>query len=208
MQNLDQIINEYYTKNTARLESVAYNILIKIRKTELASSLVTDSYLHVYKHKEDLTHYITGGNLDSVVINFMSKQVIWSNTEFKKNFTNYYSQHTLMEDLTEEDGVTLIENEVLHEDPVLEKEILDERIREEMAEAGQKRHLEKRIKELCASDLKLYQLRFIEKLSYRKIAEQISINLRPRDAISYSSVRFMVLKLQTELNKGLYTKWK
>lgn len=90
--DLDNIINDYYQNNRARLKEVAYNILKNIDKTELADTLITDSYFYINENQEKVRDLIEKGKIEGIIVQFMTKQVHWNKTTFKKTFTSFYSK--------------------------------------------------------------------------------------------------------------------
>jgi hypothetical protein len=119
-----EIIDNYYTKNERKLHSIANNILTNVNKTELADTLVSESYMYIIEKEETLRGLILKGKLESIVVNFMNKQIKWCGTKFKKVFIDdhsnveYYDENDYddIEDLTDYDE--LLEQEFIHQDKV------------------------------------------------------------------------------------------
>lgn len=79
-------INVWFTENWKRLLEVAYNQLIKIKRTDLSDTLVTDCYMYINDNLEKLQPALKEGLLEAIVVNWMNKQIVWRNTKFKKQW--------------------------------------------------------------------------------------------------------------------------
>lgn len=82
MIEIDRLFNERYDY----LLECCHNSLRLIRRTDLDSTLLADAYVYVTENQEKLKDKIKQGLLESIVVNWTYKQVIWSNTQFKKNW--------------------------------------------------------------------------------------------------------------------------
>lgn len=81
------MVDDYYNKNYKKLRKDATGIMMKnIHTDEFVDTLVISSYEYIISNQDKLHHKIMNGKLESIIINWMYKQVIWSNTDFKKDF--------------------------------------------------------------------------------------------------------------------------
>lgn len=82
MKEIDELFNNRYEY----LLECCHNSLKLIRRTDLDSTLLADAYMYVKDNQEKLKDKIEQGLLESIVVNWTYKQVIWRNTKFKKNW--------------------------------------------------------------------------------------------------------------------------
>lgn len=134
-------IDQYYSKKYDKLQEVANNILKNIDRCDLADTLVSESYLYLTSNIDKIEK--SKSNLESIIVNFMTKQVIWKNTQFKKKFV--YERNTELFDNYDYDA--LIDSDDF--DDVLEKEF------EHQAKIN---HIENKVKNLSIPDKILYDL--------------------------------------------------
>jgi hypothetical protein len=162
--NLDEIINEYYSKNQKYLEEVAYNVLKNINKCELADTLVTNSYFYIAENKEKLAEKIEKGQIEAIAVQFMTKQVKWNKTDFKKTFTGFY-----------EKGQEFIEN--IHDQDYDSNKELDQRLEEEYDEQKKLAHIKAQRAKLDPPQQILYDLCIDGPYkSSRKLAKYLGLN--------------------------------
>ena len=76
------IIDNYINRNYTKLREVANNILKKHNKQEEADNLITTTYMYLSNNLEKLQDKVQAGQIESIIINHMSKQVQWGNTTF------------------------------------------------------------------------------------------------------------------------------
>lgn len=85
-----EFINSFFTNKYKHLSSVATNILWTLRKPDLLEfreDLLTECYSYIATHRDKLYNLIIlSGGIESVAINWMDKQIKWSDTFFKKSF--------------------------------------------------------------------------------------------------------------------------
>ena len=84
MKKLD-ILNNYFTKNNDKLVEISINILKKRHgNNNLATTLVTECYMYMHDNLEKIK--FNEKTIESMVVNWMNKQIEWNNTIFKKKF--------------------------------------------------------------------------------------------------------------------------
>lgn len=114
----EHIINEFFTLRYKYITECAFNILKLIRRTDLKHTLVSEAFLHVNSNQEKIYSQIEKGKLESVVINWMTMQVKWSNTKFKKEFVYPHKHHS-------DSPIEELESFVLIDEDVNEEELLE-----------------------------------------------------------------------------------
>lgn len=83
---MDKIIDNLFTTRYEYLHECATNILKQVKRLDLAAELVTDCYFHIKNNKEKLSKQIEDGILEAVVVRWMTMQIRWQNTQFKKTW--------------------------------------------------------------------------------------------------------------------------
>lgn len=121
MSNINKIFEERYEY----LLECATNCLKLRNRTDLAEDLVTSAFLYFTKiqstpkFKEKIKHY----NLESQIVQWMKKQIIWNNTQFKQeHMSNNYNLVSINNDdydLILEDEDVKSEEEYLKEEQII-----------------------------------------------------------------------------------------
>jgi hypothetical protein len=88
------IIDSYFAANYKKLITVAKNCLRKLKEEDSASQLVSDAYLYVVELPSPIE---TTSKLESIIVNYISKQTVWDGTTFKKNYVNLPKNETMFE---------------------------------------------------------------------------------------------------------------
>lgn len=81
MTTAKTLIDTYYSNNHNKLREVAKNCLGKINKKEYIDDIISESYIYI----TSLTQEITEKNLESIIVNYINRQVVWNQTAFKSN---------------------------------------------------------------------------------------------------------------------------
>jgi len=83
MEENKKLIDKYYQKNYSKLKEIAGNCLKKIRMCdeELQITLVGDAYCYLIQFERV---FKDEGEMESIIVNYILRQVMWSNTPFKK----------------------------------------------------------------------------------------------------------------------------
>lgn len=105
-----RIIDSYFSNNNDKLIEIASNILNNINRRDLASTLVTEAYMYVVENEEKLTDKINNNKLESIVVNYMTKQVKWRGTQFKKTFIQTDSNLEIIDNYEYEDDTEDLED--------------------------------------------------------------------------------------------------
>ena len=121
MECTKQIIDKYYTDNTPKLQTVASNILTNVSRSDLADTLVTESYLYLIEKEEKLRGKITKALknnkeesvIESIAVQFMHKQIVWNGTKFKRNFVDEDYSNCEYNDELDVDAYELDDEEVM-----------------------------------------------------------------------------------------------
>ena len=124
-ENTDKIISDFFNKKHDYLIGCANNILKLIQRKDLKNELVTDCYLYLIDNKEKLDGKIQNGEIESICVRYMTMQVKWSNTSFKKDWV-YPNKYITAKALEDVESYAIIEEEITEEDYLKkEKEIQD-----------------------------------------------------------------------------------
>ena len=97
----------------AYLLSCANNILKLIKRQDLKHTLVSECYLFLMENKDKLESKID--LLESVAVRWMTMQVKWSNTSFKKAWV-YPNKHITPHQLEDVESYILIEDKITEEE--------------------------------------------------------------------------------------------
>jgi hypothetical protein len=81
---LKEIINKFFESRHKYLLECSNNILKLIKRQDLKYELITEAYLHITSNEEKFKELILEGKIESIVVNWMTMQIKWSNTRFKK----------------------------------------------------------------------------------------------------------------------------
>ena len=101
-------LNTLYATRYTYLLECAFNSLKLIRRTDLAETLLTDAYVYIesnqdkIRDKNNQLEEFDSSLLESIVVNWMYKQCIWSKTSFKINWV--YKQKLDINDAVDVDG--------------------------------------------------------------------------------------------------------
>ena len=79
-------VDEYYSQNWVKLVNIAKRLLGKLKRSDVADSLVTESYLYVIEKREVLEDMVISGKIEGIIVQFMNMQTIWRQTKFQKAF--------------------------------------------------------------------------------------------------------------------------
>lgn len=111
-------IDEYYSKNWDKVVKIAGRQLLKIRRQDLSETLVTESYMYMTKNIDKIEPLVSSGKLESVVVNWMNKQILWGTTAFKKEwvFPDVWDEQILDDFPDSTDISEIIEYEKEHTD--------------------------------------------------------------------------------------------
>ncbi len=126
MKKTKELVDEVYRYNYDYLFLVAFNILKKSKHTELVPDLVNESYLYILDNLDMLEPKIWDNKkikeniIISIAVNYMSKQIIWSSTKWKKIYQITTTEVTddiinNMVELSENDEEELIRDELIQQ---------------------------------------------------------------------------------------------
>ena len=123
---LKEFVDRYFNLRYKFLINTAHNILSRIHKPQLKEELLTQTYLYVINNIDKLKEKIEDNKLEAIFINYMSKQIRWNKTQFKKeNILNENSKLSWYPIETLEDYILPYE-EITEEDELeKEKDITD-----------------------------------------------------------------------------------
>lgn len=163
-------VDNYYATNWQHLLSVAERVLRKLKRPDLAQSLVTDSYLYVLQKESDVA-------IEALAVQWMYKTSVWSSSQFQKDW--------IMPDRIDQE-VDISETLEDWED-VFEKEVLHE---------ARMRALESTVKSLLPHEKRLYDLYIMGefKSSGEKLAKYVGMSRTS----CYNMIRDLKRKLREE----------
>jgi len=118
---MDTIINNFFNTRYDYVLNCANNILKLIKRQDLKYELVNDAYIYIQANQEKLRPVLEEGKIEAVVVRWMTMQIKWSDTQFKKAWVYPNKHHTssLLED---------VESYVILDDTTPEEELLQQEI--------------------------------------------------------------------------------
>jgi hypothetical protein len=93
-------VDKYYSKRYDYLVGVAGRVLRKLKRTDLAEVLVTDSYNYFMTGRDKLYDVVMEGGTEAVAVRWMTMQCIWGNTPFRNEWVKAQYNSELPLDLT------------------------------------------------------------------------------------------------------------
>ena len=91
---MEKIINNYFSKRYDYLLECANNILKLIKRQDLKYELVNDAYLYIQTNQEKLKTLLEDGKIEAVVVRWMTMQIKWKDSQFKKARVYPNKHHT------------------------------------------------------------------------------------------------------------------
>lgn len=110
------IIDKYINRNYTKLFDIANNILKKHQKEDEATNLINTTYIYLIENQHKIHDKVQEGKIESIIINHMSKQVMWGNTTFwnelnPKGKLDYFENYEYEGETSQEDYDEMIEKE-------------------------------------------------------------------------------------------------
>jgi len=102
-----EIIDAYFSENYQMLDKYCSTLVNKVHKSELTSTLITSAYLYIIENEDKFTEVIQSGKLGGHVKNYVTKQIVWQGTKFKKEFV--YEDTMPFEDEESDDDDTYLD---------------------------------------------------------------------------------------------------
>lgn len=123
---MKQIIDDYFNLRYKYLLECSKNILKTIRRTDLKNELVNDAYIHFsLSTNPKVEANIKAGKIESMMINWMDKQVKWNNTQFKKTWV-YPDKNLVNAEFDDVESYIDLDDEISEEETLsIEKEFQD-----------------------------------------------------------------------------------
>lgn len=119
----EEIVNKLFTDRYQYLLKCATNILKNRNRLDLATTLVNDAYLQICENIDKYTELIDEGKIEGVVVRWMQMQIIWNNTQFKKEWV-YSDYNTISFNFTfnedDENANIILENIIESDETSLE----------------------------------------------------------------------------------------
>lgn len=176
MSKFKRSVDKYYEANWSRLVGIAGRVLRKLKRDDLADSLVTESYLYVTGKQAQLEALVMSGGLDSVVVNWINRQSQWTNTPWRRDFVD-------------DDRMDV----TVHHDPEWEESNLEY----EHTHAAQYDALSAVVAELGPVDRRLYELVFVD--GHDTSGKLAKVTGLSRTA-TWSMIKSLKEKLKREIN--------
>ncbi len=117
----EDIVNQFFSEKYNYLIECANNILKLIKRQDLVYELIGDCYLHITTNKEKLNDLIINGNIEAISIRWMTMQIKWKDTQFKKAWI-YPNKHHTSRLLDDVESYAIIDN-IIPEEELLAYEI-------------------------------------------------------------------------------------
>lgn len=157
MGNTDKIISDFFNSRYEYLIKCANNILKLIKKQELTQELVSDCYLYIIENIDKLEEKIIQGKIEQMCVRWMTMQVKWRNTQFKKNWVYNDEHKTYLDDkLHHNNDATLLDAIMIEEDD--EETILQK----EMEYQNKINHIETMVQQLPIDKKLLYDIIYVQ----------------------------------------------
>ncbi len=121
MTDYDNIIDDLYTKRYDYFIECANNVLKLIKRQDLRYELVNDGYFHIKENVDKLKDLIDAGQLEACVVRWMTMQVKWNNSKFKKAWV--YAHKIESEKLLENLESYVIIDETISEEELYQDEL-------------------------------------------------------------------------------------
>ena len=118
---MEKIINKYFTERYDYILECANNILKNIKRQDLKYELVNDAYIYVQTNQEKLKDILEQGKIEAVVVRWMTMQIKWKDTQFKKAWVYPNKHHT--QKLLDDVEAYAILDDTIPEEELLETEI-------------------------------------------------------------------------------------
>jgi len=145
-----RVIDDYFKNNYVELQEISARIQNnKFRNRTFVDTLIISCYEYLITYESKVISEVYNNRLKNVVINWMSKQVVWKGTDFKNDFI--YERESLDENSWSDIEDVFGDEEVLEE--VLEKEYKHQNIISQVMA---------NIETLDPIDFRLYNLVFVE----------------------------------------------
>lgn len=81
-----QIVDNYFTTNQKELHSYCLTLTNRVNRPDLTTTLITSAYIYVIDNIEKFNDAIINNKIGGHVKNYVTKQIVWSNTQLKKQF--------------------------------------------------------------------------------------------------------------------------
>ena len=185
---MDKIINTFLTQRYNYLLECANNILKLIKRQDLKYELVNDAFFYISTNKEKLKEELETGKIEAVVVRWMTMQINWNATHFKKSWiypNKYRTQKLLLENL---------ESYVILDDVIPKEELYETEIENQ----NKINYINTTIPKLDLDQQILFDLVYNKGINTSgKLAKHISI--------SRTSCYYMIKELKEKLKNGYKT---
>lgn len=185
---MDKIINTFFTQRYNYILECANNILKLIKRQDLKYELVNDAFFYISTNKEKLKEELENGKIEAVVVRWMTMQIKWNATHFKKSWVypnKYHTQKLLPENL---------ESYAILDDVIPEEELHETEIENQ----NKINYINTTIAKLDLDQQILFDLVYNKGINTSgKLAKHISI--------SRTSCYYMIKELKEKLKNGYKT---
>lgn len=87
MGDYKQIVDKLFCDRYDYLSQIAFKLVSKLNRRDLADTLLTDAYQYLIENEVKITDKVVNQKMaEAIAVNFMSKQINWSETKFKKTW--------------------------------------------------------------------------------------------------------------------------
>jgi hypothetical protein len=154
-------IDEYYSINYDKLSEISSNIQRKnLGTVEFNDTLVISSYEYLISSFDKNVGTVEDGKLESIVVNWMYKQVIWKGTKFKEEFI--YKKELPIKSVADFSLLHIGDDEYTPYEIMDISEDIEDVLEEEYEHQQKISHVKAMVESLNYVDYKLYNLVFMD----------------------------------------------
>jgi hypothetical protein len=96
-----EIVDNYFTTNQKELHQYCLTLSNRVNRPDLTTTLITSAYMYVIDNLDKFNDAILANKIGGHVKNYVTKQIVWSKTDLKKQFI--YQDDMPAEPINDED---------------------------------------------------------------------------------------------------------